>query len=221
MSTAARDGAAYVPLNERPHGGHERLLALAGSPEHVLDVGCSTGYLARRLVERGATVIGLEADERAADEARGVCEQVLVGDVETMELPFGEASFDLILCGDLIEHLRDPESFLGRVRPFLRPGGRLVLTTPNVANWANRLGLLAGRWRYTERGILDRTHTHLFTQKTLLETLERAGYRLLEVDYTAPVPLVGSPAVERLAHAVARARPSLLAYQFVVAATPR
>ena len=214
-------GAAYVPLNTRPHGGHERLLALAGSPKHVLDVGCSSGYLGRRLAERGATVVGIDNDEQAADEARAVCEQVLVGDVESMELPFPQHSFDVVLCGDVVEHLRDPQAFLTRVRPLLRPGGRLVLTTPNVANWAMRLGLLAGRWRYTDRGILDRTHTHFFTKKTLEQTLERAGYRIVSFDVTAPVPGIGAPAVERAAHAFARVRPSLLAYQFVVAATPQ
>jgi 2-polyprenyl-3-methyl-5-hydroxy-6-metoxy-1,4-benzoquinol methylase len=214
-------GAAYVPLNTRPYGGHERLLELAGSPARVLDVGCSSGYLASRLVERGATVVGIDTDERAATEARAVCEQVLVGDVETMELPFPDHSFDLVLCGDVIEHLRDPVAFLARMRPLLRPGGKLVLTTPNVANWAMRLGLLAGRWRYTDRGILDRTHTHLFTKKSLEQALDRAGYRVVEFDVTAPVPGVDTRAVERGAHALARLRPSLLAYQFVVAATPR
>jgi 2-polyprenyl-3-methyl-5-hydroxy-6-metoxy-1,4-benzoquinol methylase len=213
--------AAYVPLNTRPYGGHERLLALAGSPDRALDVGCSTGYLARRLVERGTTVVGIELDERAAAAASDVCEQVLVGDVETMELPFPPESFDVVLCGDLVEHLRDPELFLERVRPLIRPKGRIVLTTPNVANWAMRLGLLAGRWRYTDRGILDRSHVHLFTKKTLIETLERAGYELVELDFTAPVPVIGSPVVERAAHAVARIRPTLFAYQFVVAASPR
>lgn len=213
--------AAYVPLNTRPYGGHERLLALAGSPERALDVGCSSGYLARRLAERGASVVGIDVDKQAVEEAREVCEQVLTGDVETMELPFPKQSFDVVLCGDVIEHLRDPEAFLVRVRPLLRPGGRLVLATPNVANWAMRLGLLGGRWRYTERGILDRTHTHLFTKRSLVQTLERAGYRIVEFDVTAPVPRVGAPTVERLAHAFARLRPSLLAYQFVVAATPR
>jgi 2-polyprenyl-3-methyl-5-hydroxy-6-metoxy-1,4-benzoquinol methylase len=220
-AAAPSDTAAYVPFNTRPYGGHERLLALAGSPERALDVGCSSGYLSRRLVERGAKVVGIEADERAAAAARAVCEDVLVGDVETMDLPFAANSFDLVLCGDVIEHLRDPERFLARMRPLLRPGGRLVLTTPNVANWAMRLGLLAGRWRYTDRGILDRSHLHLFTKKTLEEMLDRAGYRIVEFDVTAPVPVVGSGLMERLAHALARVRPSLLAYQFVVAATPR
>jgi O-antigen biosynthesis protein len=214
-------GTGYVPFNTRPYGGHELLLALTGAPKRVLDVGCSSGYLARRLVERGATVIGIDTDEQAAAEARAVCVQVLVGDVEAMEFPFPEQSIDVVLCGDVIEHLRDPEAFFGRVRPLLRLGGRLVLTTPNVANWAIRLGLLAGRWNYTDRGILDRTHTHLFTRKTLEQTLERAGYRIIAFDVTAPVPGIGLPVVERAAHALARLRPSLLAYQFVVAATPR
>ncbi|MGH3077390.1 MAG: class I SAM-dependent methyltransferase [Gaiellaceae bacterium] len=218
MTTAP--AAGYVPLNERPHGGHAKLLRLVGEGKLVLDIGCSSGYLALLLVERGCTVVGIEQDEAAAEEARSVCAEVIVGDAETVELPFEPGSFDVLLCGDLVEHLRDPERLLARIRPLLRAGGRLVLTTPNVANWANRLGLLVGRWRYTDRGILDRTHLHFFTRATLVETLARAGYRVVELDFTVPVPRVGTPAVERVAHAVGRLRPPLFAYQFVVAATP-
>jgi 2-polyprenyl-3-methyl-5-hydroxy-6-metoxy-1,4-benzoquinol methylase len=212
--------AGYVPLNERPLGGHALLLSLVPDGSRVLDVGCSSGYLARPLAARGCGVVGIELDETAAEVAREVCDEVLVGDVEAMELPFPEGSFDVVLCGDLIEHLREPQRFLERVRPLLRTGGRLVLTTPNVANWTIRTGLLFGRWRYTERGILDRTHAHLFTRKTLGEALEAAGYRVVAFDFTVPVPLVGTDEVERVAHAIGRMRPSLFAYQFVVAATP-
>jgi 2-polyprenyl-3-methyl-5-hydroxy-6-metoxy-1,4-benzoquinol methylase len=214
------EAAGYVPLNERPHGGHAKLLRLVGEGKRVLDIGCSSGYLARPLVQSGCTVVGIEQDPVAAEQAREVCTEVLVGDAEEMELPFEPASFDVLLCGDLVEHLRDPQRFLTRIRPFLRPDGRLVLTTPNVANWANRLGLLVGRWRYTDRGILDRTHLHLFTRATLVETLERAGYRVVELDYTVPVPGIGTAGVEGAAHAVGRLRPSLFAYQFVVSAAP-
>jgi len=216
----ASESAGYVQLNTRPLGGHSRLLALVGGSKRVLDVGCSSGYLARPLAERGCTVIGIERDPDAAAVARTVCEQVLVGDVEVMALPFERDSFDVILCGDLVEHLREPEQFLVRVRPYLRSGGLLVLSTPNVANWAIRLSLLVGRWRYTERGILDRTHLHLFTRKTLVETLRQAGYRIVELDITVPVPGRGTPMVEQVAHAVGRLRPTLFAYQFVVAAEP-
>jgi 2-polyprenyl-3-methyl-5-hydroxy-6-metoxy-1,4-benzoquinol methylase len=197
-----------------------KLLALLERPQHVLDVGCSTGYLAERLQRRGATVVGLDMDERAAELARRFCAEVHVGDIETMELPFEPASFDGIVCGDLIEHLRDPHAVLSRLRPLLRRGGRLVLSTPNIANWAMRLSLLFGRFRYTEWGILDKTHTHFFTRKTLRECLEAAGYRVVAFDYTVPVPVLSAPRVEAIAHGIGRLRPSLLAYQFVVAAEP-
>jgi SAM-dependent methyltransferase len=197
-----------------------KLLALLDRPQRVLDVGCSTGYLAERLQQRGATVVGLDMDERAAELARRFCAEVYVGDIETMKLPFEPASFDAIVCGDLVEHLRDPQATVARLRPLLRPGGRLVLSTPNIANWAIRLSLLFGRFRYTEWGILDETHTHFFTRKTLRECLEGAGYRVVVFDYTVPVPVLSAPRIEAIAHGIGRLRPSLLAYQFVVAAEP-
>lgn len=212
---------AYVAVNERPLGGHRMLLRELGSADRVLDVGCSTGYLARPLAERGSRVVGIERNPQAAAGAQRWCEQVLTGDIETMELPFPPGSFDAIACGDLIEHLRRPDDFLSRVRPLLARDGRLVLSTPNVANWSVRLALLFGSFRYTERGILDRDHAHLFTRRTLLECLARSGYRVEKVDFTVPVPIIGSPRVERLAHAIGALRPTLLAFQFVVRARPR
>jgi 2-polyprenyl-3-methyl-5-hydroxy-6-metoxy-1,4-benzoquinol methylase len=213
------DHGAYVTFNDRPLGGHRLLLDMVPPGGRVLDAGCSAGYLSERLAERGSTVVGLELDPEAAERARAVCEQVLVGDVETMELPFEAGSFDAVVCGDLIEHLRDPGRFLERLGPLLRPGGRLALTTPNVANWTIRLQLLFGRFRYTRLGILDHSHAHLFTRKTLVECVESAGYRVEKVEFTVPVPKLGTPTVERVAHAIGRLRPQLFAFQFVLGAT--
>lgn len=207
----------YVPINERRHRAHSKLLAAVGSGRRVLDVGCSSGYLAQPLSERGNTIVGLELDPEAAREAEPWCERVLVGDVETMELPLEPDSFDVVLCGDVVEHLRDPGAALARLRPFLRPGGRLVVSTPNVANWAIRLSLLGGRWRYTDRGILDRTHTHLFTRSTLVEAVERAGYRDVRVDFSVPVP-GDSDLLDAVGAGIGRLRPTLFAYQWVVTA---
>ena len=209
--------SGYVPLNERRHRAHAKLLEAVGTGNRVLDVGCSSGYLARPLSERGNTIFGLELDPVAAHAAEEFCELVLVGDVETMDLPLEPGSFDVVLGGDVIEHLRDPAATLARLRPLLRPGGRVVLSTPNVANWAIRLSLLSGRWRYTDRGILDRSHTHLFTRATLAETLERAGYRVERIDFSVPVP-GDSDLLDAVGRAVGRLRPSLFAYQFVAVA---
>ena len=212
---------AYVTFNDRPLGGHRLLLDKIPPGGRILDAGCSAGYLAERLVDRGSAVVGLELDPEAAERARGVCEQVLVGDVETMELPFEPATFDAVVCGDLIEHLRDPRAFMARVHPLLRSGGRLALTTPNVANLTIRLQLLFGRFEYTQRGILDETHTHLFTRGTLVDAVESAGYRVDEVDFTVPIPKIGERLgmLERVAHAIGGLRPQLFAFQFVLAAT--
>ena len=163
-------------------------------------------------------MVGIEFDAVAADSAREWCEEVIVGDVESVELPVDLGTFDVILCADIVEHLRDPESFLRRSRSLLRDDGILVLSTPNVANWSIRASLLAGRFQYTSRGILDRTHTHLFTRRSLVECLEAAGYRVLDLDFTVPVPVVGTPAIEGAAYMVGRLRPTLFAYQFVVTA---
>jgi 2-polyprenyl-3-methyl-5-hydroxy-6-metoxy-1,4-benzoquinol methylase len=209
--------SGYVPLNERRHRAHAKLIAAVGTGQRVLDVGCSSGYLARPLSELRNTIVGLELDPEAAGEAEAFCERVLVGDLETMELPLEPGSFDVVLCGDIVEHLRDPVAALGRLRPFLRPGGRLVVSTPNVANWAIRLSLLGGRWRYTDRGILDRSHTHLFTRATLGETIERAGYVVDRIDYTVPLP-GDSDLLDGVGRAVGRLRPPLFAYQFVAVA---
>jgi len=212
--------SGYVPLNERRHRAHAKLLEAVGTGNRVLDVGCSSGYLARPLAERGNTIVGLELDPEAARAAEEFCELVLVGDVETMDLPLEPGSFDVVLGGDVIEHLRDPAAALARLRPLLRPGGRVVLSTPNVANWAIRLSLLSGRWRYTDRGILDRSHTHLFTRATLAETLERAGYQVERIDFSVPIP-GDSDLLDAVGRAVGRLRPSLFAYQFVAVAQTR
>ncbi|MEH3055199.1 MAG: class I SAM-dependent methyltransferase [Patulibacter minatonensis] len=212
---------AYVAFNENPLSSHQRMVRLVGADRRVLDAGCSSGYLTERLVRNGCTVVGLEYDAEAAAVAGRWCEQMLVGDIETMDLPLEEESFDVVLCGDLIEHLRNPQAAMARLRPFLRPGGRLVLSTPNVANWSVRLMLLFGRFRYTERGLLDRTHTHLFTRKTLREAVEAAGYDVLRIEPVIPVPGPEVPPVSRLADAIGRRLPGFFAYQFVVEAQRR
>ena len=209
--------SGYVPFNERKHRAHTKLLDAVGSGKRVLDVGCSSGYLSEPLSQRGNTLVGIELDPDAAREAELLCERVLVGDLETMELPLEPASFDVVLCGDVIEHLRDPGAALARLRPFLKPAGTLVVSTPNIANWAMRLSLLAGRWRYTDRGFLDRTHTHLFTRRTLVETIERAGYRVQRVDFSVPVP-GDNDLLDLVGWSIGRLRPQLFAYQWIVTA---
>jgi 2-polyprenyl-3-methyl-5-hydroxy-6-metoxy-1,4-benzoquinol methylase len=165
---------------------HAQILALVGGNKRVLDVGCATGYLARELVERGCQVSGVEYDADAAEQARPALERVVVGDLEELDLveEFGPESFDVVIFGDVLEHLRDPLAVLRKARPLLARGGSVVVSIPNVAHAAVRLALLKGRWEYRSLGLLDDTHLRFFTRESLREMLYKAGLSLVEVRRT-------------------------------------
>ncbi len=124
----------------------------------------------------------------------------------------------------MLEHLPQPEELLARIRTWLRPGGVLVVSLPNVANVTVRASLLFGHLPYAERGILDRTHLRFYTRSTAKSLIEGAGFRVRSISATAmpyelAVPALGRPPlaapVRGFAAATARLWPTLFGYQFV------
>lgn len=156
---------------------HAYIVRLVGPGKRVLDVGCATGYLGETLKRRGCEVVGVELDPDAAAKAATVLDDVVVADLEQADLlaMFGPDSFDVVVFGDVLEHLRDPLPLLRSSVGLLRPGGSVVISVPNVAHGSVRLALLQGRWEYNELGLLDATHVTFFTRASLLRMLERAG----------------------------------------------
>ena len=156
---------------------HAYLLELVGFAKDVLDVGCATGYLAGALREQGCRVWGVEVDAEAARVAAEVCEQVVVGDLAHLDLDeaLGGRRFDVVVLGDVLEHLLDPLPVLRASRGLLAPGGSVCISVPNVAHGAVRLSLLAGRWEYRPLGLLDDTHVRFFTREGLDRLLRAAG----------------------------------------------
>jgi 2-polyprenyl-3-methyl-5-hydroxy-6-metoxy-1,4-benzoquinol methylase len=156
----------------------------------VLDIGAADGSVARRLGERGCRVIGIEIDRAAAAAAERYCERVVVADVETLDIPAAvdETRFDVILLLDVLEHLRDPLTTLKAVSRLTKPDGRLIISVPNVTHAALRLQLLAGRFDYTDTGLLDRTHLHLFDRSAVERLVADAGLTVLDrLRTTAPL----------------------------------
>jgi 2-polyprenyl-3-methyl-5-hydroxy-6-metoxy-1,4-benzoquinol methylase len=223
-SAAAVDQPGYVPLQTAPYRTHhllaEAVLACAPPDGRVFEGGVSSGYFASVLTRAGLRVDGHELDPVAAERARRVCERVYEGDLEQFDADELEGVYDVLLFGDTLEHLADPVTVLQRLSKHLAPTGTLVVSVPNIANWAIRLSLLTGRFRYTDRGILDRTHLRFYTRVTLVEMLETAGFRVQSVVGTIPVPLVKSETLGRLTHRIGNLRSSLFAYTFIVTATP-
>lgn len=169
------------------------IVSLVGRDKRVLDVGCSTGYVARGLVVRGCTVSGVELEAEWAEEAKPVLEQLVIGDLDTLDLveAFGEASFDVVVFGDVLEHLKDPEQVLLQTRRLLRDRGSVVISLPNVAHGDLRLSLLAGYWDYREVGLLDETHLRFFTRRTIERMMSRTGYAIVDMRQVR-IPMFGT-----------------------------
>lgn len=190
----------------------ERLLRLVGGPNlRVLDVACGPGHIGKLLRERGNRVVGAEISEAAASVARGVLDEVHVFDIEG-EWPsaLADGSFDVVVLGEVLEHVFDPVSVLRQARRVLGPRGRVVITTPNFLVWVARLQVLFGRFRYQKYGIFDFGHIRFFTYPYLKEVLKESGFELKAQDH------VHYPA--RLERYV-RTWPNLFALNFVVEAS--
>jgi methionine biosynthesis protein MetW len=215
----------YARLVER-HGlapSHELLLAAVPGGARVLDVGCAEGYLARELRRRGCAVVGLEGDPAAAAAAREWCDEVVAGDVEDPAVRARVAGpFDRVLLGDVLEHLRDPAAVLRWSRGLLAPGGRAVVSLPNVAHWTARRQLVRGRFPREDHGLFDRTHLHFFTRATARALVEEAGLAVVaEAFAPAPLPLESRvPPLGRVRPALVRRWPELLALQVVLTCAP-
>jgi O-antigen biosynthesis protein len=223
------DGPRYdtdVDLSNR-NNSHTLMVELVGGSKRVLDVGCATGYLAQALVERGCTVSGVEFDAEAAEEARPHLERLVIGDLEAMDLPeaFGDDRFDVVVFGDVLEHLKDPLPVLRGARKLLADGGSVVASIPNIAHGSVRLALLAGRFDYQPLGLLDSTHIRFFTRSSVEDLFREAGMVPIDVRRTTagffdtPVPVSEAEFPPEVIDAVL-ADPESATYQFVLRAVP-
>jgi O-antigen biosynthesis protein len=206
---------------------HAMLVEMVGANKRVLDVGCDTGYLGEVLAAFGNETSGFEINQTTAEEARRKLVRVEVGDLEDVDLVgvFGRGSFDVVIFGDVLEHLRDPLPVLRQARPLLAPGGSVLISTPNVAHGDVRLALLQGQFNYTKLGILDETHTRFFTRASLVDFLHDAGFVLVELRrtkaelFTTEVGVRAEAFDASVVEAV-RADPESTTYQFVLRAVP-
>jgi 2-polyprenyl-3-methyl-5-hydroxy-6-metoxy-1,4-benzoquinol methylase len=194
----------------------------------VLDIGAASGSVARGLVERDCKVWAVEIDPESARAAEPMCEQVVVADVEKLDIAsaFDGVEFDAVLLLDVLEHLRDPLAVLRKCAAMVGGGGRLVMSIPNVAHAAVRLALLSGRFRYTERGLLDETHLRFFDRAAADQLLVDAELTVIEDLRTTAglteteIPIEpGSFPPEVIAEATRD--PDSETYQFIFVATPR
>lgn len=169
------------------------LALLPGHFNTALDVGCSNGALGLSLKQlRQVSVTGIEYDPAMASVAAAHLDDVITGNIEAPGIldQLGDRTFDVIICGDVLEHLADPWLIMTKLSQHLTAGGCLIASLPNIRHISTIYSLLVkGYWPYRDRGIHDRTHLRFFTLRNIRElfahadlTVQRieANYRLLE-----------------------------------------
>ena len=144
----------------------------------VLEVGCGAGGFYDHL-RQPCEVWGVEPNPQAAKAAALKMHRVLVGRYDLLADQLPDQYFDMIVCNDVIEHMDDHDAFLEAIKKKMRPGGCIVGSIPNVRHITALFKLLITKdWKYSESGILDRTHLRFFTEKSLRRTLLEHGYAI-------------------------------------------
>jgi|KBSMisStandDraft_5_1062788.scaffolds.fasta_scaffold74072_3 glycosyltransferase involved in cell wall biosynthesis len=216
----------YYDLKLGYPSSHQFALDAIAPGASVIDIGAGPGGIASELVKKGCRVAVVDQFTVKGSGPSGIV--VFTQDLDD-ELVFDVRGYEYLLLLDVIEHLKNPEKFLARLSTQFDYSPRtLILTTPNIAFGIQRLMLLFGQFNYGKVGILDRTHTRLFTFRTLRHLLTDAGFRLKEIrGVPAPFPKVlGEGILGRAATALnqllIRISRSMFSYQiFVIAeATP-
>jgi len=182
-----RDNVTYISRTD-PRLAKIVELVRRLDPPDLLDLGCGRGYLLDLLAERGLRRLhGMDAFDDVASDRWGYSR----GDL-TARLPFPDATFSCVVAGEVIEHVPDPDHLLREIRRILVPGGVLVISTPNLVSWANRILVpfgvqplgtetssevaLGRRLPVLGQGNMVQGHLKVFTFRALAEILERYGY---------------------------------------------
>lgn len=223
---AGAGAAAPVEPRAKPEDRHEMLVTVARrfAGDRYLEIGAGGGGVLLALVAHYRQLVATELSPVRCAALTTACAgypqiRVLQHDLEATPLPFEPASFDTIAMSGVIEHLIDPIRALVALKALLRPGGRVLIDTPNIAKWTRRVKLALGyfpstasrgeglvAWdRITPTELYDEGHFHYFTFRSLRRIcLERAGFSHVE-------------ALGYGSHPLARRWPTLFSDVFIVA----
>jgi SAM-dependent methyltransferase len=217
----------HYRLHRDPKSSHQQIVTLVRrlGRAPVLDVGAAQGFLGQLLDDSGIDVDAVEPNAYWAERAQPFYRRVYASTIEDAALP--DATYRVIVCADVLEHVVDPVSVIEQLRRVATPDALFIVSLPNVAHLAVRLLLLIGKFPQMDRGILDRTHLHFWTLDTARAMLRSAGLEVVRVRPTG-VPLdelwkggEGSPIftlLMRLQHLALLLAPRLFGFQWVFVA---
>ncbi len=161
-----------------------KIVELVGKGNRVLDIGCYDGTLGKLLIDKKNEVYGIEINKEVAEIAKQKGLEVKIQDVES-SFGFEDNFFDVVVAGEIIEHVLDTDFFIDEIKRVLKPDGFLILSTPNVASLGRRFLLLFGKNPYFEASFAypvgaHAGHIRFFTKGLLLGYLEHRGFERIK-----------------------------------------
>ncbi|UCH37621.1 MAG: class I SAM-dependent methyltransferase, partial [Candidatus Bathyarchaeota archaeon] len=174
-----------------PNNAQHKILDQVSPDSHVLEFGPAYGFMTKYMKERlGCCIRVVELDPTAARAVSAWATQTVTGDIENYEWleAFRNLKFDYILFADVLEHLYDPWKVVRCASALLAPGGKLIMSIPNVAHSAVVLELMGGHFSYRSMGLLDNTHIRFFTLDSILALIDAADLNPILLDAVCKLP---------------------------------
>ena len=187
-------GRVEIKIPSWPKDRYEASIFFAGAGKRILDVGCGNGLVLYNLRDRFDELYGIElSKERVVTTQKslqGLKATITQANIE-VGLDYSDEFFDVIICSDVIEHLVDVFSGFREMTRVLKKAGKLVINTPNVARWRNRMEFVMGKFPSTSAGnegfatrteleLFDGGHLHYFTFSMLEKMYKRYGYSTVD-----------------------------------------
>jgi len=163
-----------------PNGGSAAaaLARMVEPGQRVLELGTGPGTVTRILHDKGCKVTGVEMEPETLATCAPFCERTLLANLEDPLWwePLGNEKFDVVICADVLEHLRDPRPLLEKLPSFLNEGGCALMSLPNASHLTIVASLLGGRFPYQKNGLLDNTHLKFYGREDLDALLRECGF---------------------------------------------
>lgn len=194
--------------------------------KRTLDIGCGSGNLGQAIKQKlNCEVVGITYSKAEADLASQYLDTVIIADINQLDLStLGE--FDCIICSHILEHLYSPEKLLIKLHDNLAKEGKLIVALPNVLFFKQRWEFIKGNFKYTDGGLMDKTHFRFFDWETAYQLLIETNWHVKErlADAYFPLPLIRRfirPLEPSLNRFVAKKFPSLFGTQFILVANSK
>ncbi|SDS94829.1 2-polyprenyl-3-methyl-5-hydroxy-6-metoxy-1,4-benzoquinol methylase [Paenibacillaceae bacterium GAS479] len=181
-----------VTVDLAKKSSHSIILSQVSRGKKVLEFGPASGYMTKYMKERlNCRITAVELDPLAARLAEKYSDKMIVANIDNEEewlLEVSKETYDFILFADVLEHLRNPFEVLRKVAEILEPNGSIIFSVPNVSHNSIIMDLMMGKFDYRSEGLLDSTHIHFFTRKTILGMLEYTDLKVLDWNVTQRRP---------------------------------